>query len=247
MKKGFTLIEILITTTIIGVIVLGIAQFSKDFYEGYNFSFQEARIISQAEFAAETMEREIKEMQNGVDGSYPLVTADDQEVVFYADIDNDGASERVRYYLVGSDLIRQVFEFTPGFGNYACVGGCDICHLPGSGENTLTIPEPAWPAHAAHGDYLGVCTGGGGNGDDSSSSYEKIVASYITNGTSPLFTYYNGNWPGDEINNPIPLNDRLLDSRLIRVDLSVDTNEDYGPTDFQLSTMVHLRNLKDNI
>lgn len=49
-----------------------------------------------------------------------------------------------------------------------------ICHVPPGNPNagnTLTIPEQAWRAHEAHGDYLGPCEGysegsGGKYGDD---------------------------------------------------------------------------------
>jgi prepilin-type N-terminal cleavage/methylation domain-containing protein len=35
-----------------------------------------------------------------------------------------------------------------------------ICHLPGTpSEQTITVSDAAWPAHQAHGDYLGTCHG----------------------------------------------------------------------------------------
>lgn len=34
-----------------------------------------------------------------------------------------------------------------------------ICHNPGPTENTLSIPDNAWPAHQAHGDAFGACVG----------------------------------------------------------------------------------------
>jgi len=32
-----------------------------------------------------------------------------------------------------------------------------ICHNPGPNQNTLSIPDNAWPAHQAHGDAFGAC------------------------------------------------------------------------------------------
>jgi prepilin-type N-terminal cleavage/methylation domain-containing protein len=32
-----------------------------------------------------------------------------------------------------------------------------ICHHPGTGQNTLSIPDNAWPAHQSHGDAFGAC------------------------------------------------------------------------------------------
>lgn len=34
-----------------------------------------------------------------------------------------------------------------------------ICHNPGPSQNTLSIPDNAWPAHQAHGDAFGACVG----------------------------------------------------------------------------------------
>jgi prepilin-type N-terminal cleavage/methylation domain-containing protein len=247
-KKGFTLIEIMVTSAIIGFIILGMSRFTKEFLTGYNFSFQETQAISEAQQAITVMERELREMRDGVDGSYPLVTADDNELVFYGDVDDDGDAERVRYYLVGTDLIKQVFEYIPGQSNYACVNGCDICHDPGNNENTITIPEAAWPAHSNHGDYLGTCIPGGEEGQlGSTTTSERIVASYIQVGVNPIFSYYNSGWPTDELNNPLILENRLLDTRLIQIQVNVNINPQTNPDDFEVSTFVHLRNMKDNL
>lgn len=248
MKKGFTLVEIMVTTVIVGFVILGMSRFSKDFLTGYNFSFQETQAISEAQQAITVMERELREMRDGVDGSYPLVTTDDNELVFYGDVDDDGDAERVRYYLVGTDLVKQVFEYIPGESNYACVNGCTICHYPGNNEQTITIPESAWPAHSNHGDYLGPCIPEGEElGLGSTTTSEKIVASYIQVGVDPIFSYYNSSWPADEINNPLILENRLLDTRLIQVQVNININPDTNPDDFNVSTFVHLRNLKDNL
>lgn len=34
-----------------------------------------------------------------------------------------------------------------------------ICHNPGEGQQTLSIPDNAWPAHQEHGDAFGACVG----------------------------------------------------------------------------------------
>lgn len=41
-------------------------------------------------------------------GAYPLVEASPQRIIFYANVDSDTAVERVRYELVGADLIRGI-------------------------------------------------------------------------------------------------------------------------------------------
>lgn len=245
-SSGFTYIEILISTVLMGLVIMGVAKLSQLFFSGYSFSLEETMAISEAQNAMTTMEREIREMRDGEDGSYPLVTADDNELVFFAETNNDDMVDRIRYYLVGTDLIKQVFYYVPGTTNYACVGGCTICH---SDTGTLTIPEPAWPAHSQHGDYLGACIPGGPPGGvPDATAAEKIVASYINNSpTTPLFIFYNGDWPGDSTNNPLPVGERLLNTRLIKPTVAVNINPANLPGDVVVSTIVHLRNLKDNL
>jgi hypothetical protein len=130
------------------------------------------------------------------------------------------------------------------------VGGCDICHHPDeNGGTTIRIPDSAWPAHRSHGDYLGACNpqgapeGGVGTPDD----YEKIVASYIQNDVDPIFSYYDENWPDDVVRNPLIQEDRLLHTRLVEIGVRVNINPAVNPDDFSTSTMVHLRNLKENL
>lgn len=46
-------------------------------------------------------------------------------------------------------------------------GWITICHIPPgnpSNAHTITISTSAWPAHQAHGDYIGSCQGGGSSG-----------------------------------------------------------------------------------
>lgn len=248
MSKGFTLIEILIATVIISFVILGLSRFSGLFKSGYEFTFAETQAIAEAQQAITIMEREIREMRDGVDGSYPLAITDDNELVFYSDVDDDGVGERVRYYLVGTDLVKQIFEYTLGSSNYACMGGCDVCHNPGGSEETIYIPETAWPAHSKnHEDYLGVCVPEGGSEPGSSTTSEKIVASYIQSGVNSIFLYFNGDWPSDDVNNPLVVGERALGTRLVQVQVDVNIDPQTNPENFNLSTYVHLRNLKDNL
>lgn len=72
------------------------------------------------------------------------------------------------------------------------------------------------------------------------------VAQYIRN-TTPLFIYYNGDWPGDEVNNPLPTPTRLQETKLMRVHLEINVNPNRIPKTVVVSTAAQLRNLKTNI
>ncbi|MFC1647278.1 PilW family protein [Patescibacteria group bacterium] len=68
---------------------------------------------------------------------------------------------------------------------------------------------------------------------------------YLSSG--PIFTYYNGDWPSDQINNPLTPDNRLFATRLVKVYLRVNLNPDSGSEPFELTTAVSIRSLKDNL
>lgn len=87
------------------------------------------------------------------------------------------------------------------------------------------------------------------------SSYlpENEVLYTITNNvastSAALFTYYNGNWPADTVNNPLSLDKRLMNTRYIEINLTIDTASGSAKTvqPFLLNSGVEIRSLKDNL
>lgn len=246
-STGFTLVEVIIAAFLSASLIVGAALLWYYFVNSFQFQFEGTKAFTIARDNVAQMVRELREMQVGEKGEYPLATANDDEIVFHSDIDNDGLVERVRYYLVDDQLIKQVFNYLPGSSvSYPCQGGCTICH---NGGSTLNVDEHAWPGHAHHGDSLGACGTGGSTGSYGPDGvYEKVVADYITNGSRPIFTYFNGDYPGDAINNPLVSGNRLLHTRFLTTTLYVRTVEgSVGPKELRLNSSVQLRNLKDNL
>ncbi|MDO8599061.1 MAG: hypothetical protein Q7S02_03045 [bacterium] len=58
-----------------------------------------------AERALDFLVREIRTAQTGLDGGYPIRTAEDQELVILSDVDGDTEAEWVRYMLVNPDAL----------------------------------------------------------------------------------------------------------------------------------------------
>ena len=56
------------------------------------------------------MVKEIREARGGDDGSYIIEKADDFEFIFYSDIDKDELTERVRYFIEGTDFKKEVIK-----------------------------------------------------------------------------------------------------------------------------------------
>lgn len=250
LNRGFTLVEIMLATLFVTLVFVVGYLFWNYFNDTYQFSFEEARIIDEAVWSVNQLTEDLREARDGIDGSYPLVTADDQELVFYSDVDNDGSTERVRYYLVGNELILQTFHPSITLGVYHCTGGCTICHQLDQGQETITIPESSWPAHASHGDKIGTCAevmAGGGTGQGAEVDSERVIAEHVVNGANPLFTYYNGDWPGDVANNPLVPGERLINTRMVNMTLSVDIHPNFAAESYTLDRSIALRNLKSNL
>ena len=197
-NKGFTLIEVAVSVVVISLIVTTIASFVSFFFNNYDFAFNQGASVSQAKNVLTLFKDYMREATVSNEGAYPLVTADDQEIVFFSDYDNDGDVERLRYYLNGTEL------------NFGVI------------EPALTDPI-----------Y------------DPVSETVSILNSFVQNGSSPLFYYYNSDWPADSVNNPLVAGNRLLETSLVGISLEINTNVDVQEN-IMIKSQVSLRNLRRN-
>jgi prepilin-type N-terminal cleavage/methylation domain-containing protein len=97
--KGFTLVETLITILIFALVMGAVSGLVVMAYRAQSYTWEQSIATDEARRGIETMIKEIREARPGDDGSFSIERADDKEFVFYSDIDKDGATERVRYFL----------------------------------------------------------------------------------------------------------------------------------------------------
>ncbi len=200
-QYGLTMLEVLLALTILTVIILAWESFMLRSYKGISFGREQLSAIRYAQKAIDNMTREIREASTAEDGSYALEKADDNEIIFYSDIDEDASTERVRYFVENNALKKGVVNPT---------------------GSPLTY--------------------------DTNNEIVTTVAYYIRNSTGePIFTYYNGDYPLDKVNNPLPTPSRLIDTKLIHVYVKINVDPQRSPTDFVLESDVQLRNLKSNL
>lgn len=69
----------------------------------------------------------------------------------------------------------------------------------------------------------------------------RTIAQYIRNGSQDVFIYYDGD------NNQLTVPDQLNQIKLIKIFLKININPDRAPQDFNLESVVQLRNLKENL
>ncbi len=120
--RSFTLIETIIAIAVFALISAGITGFIVIGYRTFGFSWQQSVAIDEARKGIEAMVKEIREAKVGEDGSYAISLAEDKEFIFFSDINKDGQTERVRYFLgtIGSgSQTKQCVVFSAG-------GTCDV-------------------------------------------------------------------------------------------------------------------------
>jgi len=75
----------------------------------------------------------------------------------------------------------------------------------------------------------------------------KNISLSVQNSAEPIFSYYNGDYPGDTINNPLPYPVNVTEVKLIKINLQININPYRVPDTYLLENYVQLRNLKENL
>ncbi len=96
---GFTIIETIVAVSVFTLILGALFGLVTMAYRTYGYTWEQSLAIDEARRGIEIMVKEIREAKSGDNGSFAIERADDKQFIFYSDIDNDGKTERVRYFL----------------------------------------------------------------------------------------------------------------------------------------------------
>jgi Tfp pilus assembly protein PilV len=199
-NSGFTLLEALMA---IAIFTMGMAGFSLLFvrtWQNNSYALEMGQSSLQVSQGINTMEGYIRGARQGDDGSYPIKSAADNDLVIYSDYDSDDITERLHFYYSSGTIYMGITDPTSG--------------LP------KTYPT----------------------GDQQT----QIIATHIVNNAStPVFYYYNTNYPGDTTNNPMTTPASISDVRLVKIMLHININPNRPPDNIQMQTFVEMRNLND--
>lgn len=109
-NSGFTLLEIVVATSIISVIALMVAMFGIDIFDFGIFLSDNITSQQEIQLTLKNMVSEIRAMSQSVNGAYPIELAAENNLIFYSDIDSDGNAERVRYFIEDGILKKGVMK-----------------------------------------------------------------------------------------------------------------------------------------
>lgn len=105
---GYTLMEIMVTMGIILVILIPLTRLQINVLQ-YGTFFQNTNALQdEARRALQKLTAELRSMAVSGTGAYPIAESAPTALSFYRDADQDGLTERIRYYLEGTDLKKGV-------------------------------------------------------------------------------------------------------------------------------------------
>jgi Tfp pilus assembly protein PilV len=126
--------------------------------------------------------------------------------------------------VAGNDLVL--------YSDYDKNGVTERLHFYKSGQNVLlgvTNPNNSMPVTYPAGDQQII-----------------TVAHYIVNdNNTPIFYYYNKNYPADTTNNPLSGTINVSDVRLVKIYLQININPNRAPDNIKIQNFVEMRNLND--
>jgi prepilin-type N-terminal cleavage/methylation domain-containing protein len=109
-SKGFTIVELLVVASILAIVSVGVLVFFRDTMT-FNTSIQSSlRSQNEARRILRPFANEVRGATRSALGAYPIELASSTSLIFFTDLDEDGHSERIRYFLEGDTFKKGVTE-----------------------------------------------------------------------------------------------------------------------------------------
>ncbi len=109
-ENGLTAIELVITIAILALVSAALYGFVTISLKAQQKSFSEIKAGNEARKAILSIADNLRDAIQSDSGSYPILSAGNQTITFFTNIDQDSGIERVRYFLSGTNLNMGVIE-----------------------------------------------------------------------------------------------------------------------------------------
>jgi len=103
-NRGMTIVELMVSISIFMVFMIASSEFIIRGLQSNVFGYEQEDAIANARRAAGVMVEELRRAANSARGDYLFETVATGTIVFYADTDDDGLTERIRYFADGINL-----------------------------------------------------------------------------------------------------------------------------------------------
>lgn len=117
--KSFTLLETIVYIALFGLVFLALTNAIITFYQSNRYTLEQMNQLDSARKGVSALVTGIREATYSESGAYPIESAEANGMIFYADTDNDGTVERVRYFLSGNNFQKGVIVPTGSPAVYA--------------------------------------------------------------------------------------------------------------------------------
>jgi len=108
-KKGYSLVEVMTVVSILLLVFLITGDMIINSLKTTRYESEQATAVETARKSMDIITKDIRGANTSEKGDYPLVIAQDDELAFFNDINNDGLMEKIRYYLEGTELVKEIF------------------------------------------------------------------------------------------------------------------------------------------
>lgn len=109
-QKGFTLIEMLLAIAIMGILSTALLGLQYIVSQNQIAAWRNYISVDEGNVSLANIIRELRMARSADNGAYTIESAQDNELIFYSDVDFDGQTEKVRYTVDGSVLTRGIIE-----------------------------------------------------------------------------------------------------------------------------------------
>ncbi|MCK5416061.1 type II secretion system protein [Candidatus Parcubacteria bacterium] len=108
--KGFTLVEILIVMAILISIMVISSEYIVSGLKLSKFESEQETAVQIARDAMKIVTKEIRKASQSELGDYTLSSTTSQDFTYFSDINDDGKTEKIRYFLDNTKLVKAVTE-----------------------------------------------------------------------------------------------------------------------------------------
>ena len=110
LQNGMSLIEVIVWIGILTLLMAAMSTGIINVYRNNSYTFERALAVVSVRKGLEQTTQLVREATYSDSGGYPVVALSSDSFTFYADYDNDGQAEQVRFFLSGENLQRGTIE-----------------------------------------------------------------------------------------------------------------------------------------
>lgn len=110
MNRGMTLAETLVVVGIFIIISGAIMAFGADIFSSTSAVSGSLETAYQAQVLLKNILKELRSASPSISGGYPIAQVSSTSISFFVDTNNDGASEKISYYISSSTLYRSIIH-----------------------------------------------------------------------------------------------------------------------------------------